>query len=34
MKQNLIKLNRIEEGIKAIRNDDVIIVVYDANREN
>ena len=34
MKQNLIKLNSIEEGIKAIKNGEVIIVVDDANREN
>jgi 3,4-dihydroxy-2-butanone 4-phosphate synthase len=30
MKQNLIKLNSIEEGIKAIKNGEVIIVVDDA----
>ena len=34
MKQNLIKLNNIKEGIKAIKNGEVIIVVDDANREN
>ena len=34
MKQNLIKLNSIEEGIKAIKNGEAIIVVDDANREN
>ena len=34
MKQNLIKLNSIDEGIKAIKNGEVIIVVDDANREN
>ena len=34
MKQNFIKLNSIEEGIKAIKNGEVIIVVDDANREN
>ena len=34
MKENLIKLNTISEGIDAIKNGEVIIVVDDANREN
>ena len=34
MKQNFIKLNSIAEGIEAIKNGEVIIVVDDANREN
>ena len=34
MKENLIELNTISEGIDAIKNGEVIIVVDDANREN
>ena len=34
MKENSIKLNTISEGIDAIKNGEVIIVVDDANREN
>ena len=34
MKQNSIELNTISEGIDAIKNGEVIIVVDDANREN
>ncbi len=34
MKQNSIELNSIPEGIEAIKNGEVIIVVDDANREN
>ena len=34
MKENLIELNNISEGIDAIKNGEVIIVVDDANREN
>tara|TARA_B100001175_G_scaffold115903_1_gene98366 strand:+ start:333 stop:1469 length:1137 start_codon:yes stop_codon:yes gene_type:complete len=34
MKENPIELNTISEGIEAIKNGEVIIVVDDANREN
>ena len=34
MKENSIELNTISEGIDAIKNGEVIIVVDDANREN
>ena len=34
MKENLIELNTISEGIDAIKNGEVIIVVDDAYREN
>ena len=34
MKENSIELNTISEGIEAIKNGEVIIVVDDANREN
>ena len=34
MKENLIELNTISEGIDAIKNGEVFIVVDDANREN
>ena len=34
MKENSIELNTISEGIEAIKNGEVIIVVDEANREN